>query len=147
MLTEHPTVLIVDDSENDALLMQTIFERSGFVRPIQFARDGDEAIAYLRGDGIHRDRTQHPLPTVVLLDLNMPRVNGFEVLEWIRQQPELARLRVYVLSASNRTEDIVHAHALGANSYLVKPGSLQGLTHLATTLLAWLRLNHFAPEN
>ena len=86
-----------------------------------------------------------PLPTVVLLDLNMPGRDGFDVLEWIREQPGLRRLRVYVLSASDRAQDIARAYDLGANSYLVKPRNLDGLTKLATGLVTWLRLNRFAP--
>ncbi len=145
MTIEHPIVLLVDDSVNDTLLMRTVFDRAGFVEPLRFARDGDEAIAYLRGDGTFADRKKFPFPTVVLLDLNMPRKNGFEVLEWIRQQPALKRLRVYPLSASSRPEDISRAYDLGANSYLVKPGNLDGLMHMATALVAWLKLSHFAP--
>lgn len=145
MLIEDPIVLLVDDSPNDALLMRTVFDRAGFVQPLRFASDGDDAIAYLRGDSIYHDRKQYPLPTAVLLDLNMPRKNGFEVLTWIRQQPELRRLRVYIMSASSRAEDIERAYDLGANSYMVKPGNLDGLMHLAKCLVGWLKLNHFAP--
>jgi len=145
MIIEDPIVLLVDDSENDALLMCTVFSRAGFVQPLQFAHDGEEAIAYLRGDGAFHNRRLFPLPTVVLLDLNMPRKNGFEVLEWIRAQPGLRRLRVYILSASSQPADVRRAYELGANSYLVKPGNLDGLMHLARTLVAWLRLSHFAP--
>ena len=145
MMIIDPIVLLVDDSTNDALLMRTVFERAGFLQPLRFARDGEEAIAYLRGDGAYRDRAQFPLPTIVLLDLNMPRKNGFEVLEWIREQAALKRLRVYILSASSRTEDIQRAYDVGANSYLVKPGNLDGLLHMAKTLFAWLQMSHFAP--
>lgn len=145
MKIDDPIVLLVDDSENDALLMRTMFRRAGFVQPLQYARDGEEAIAYLRGDGPYKDRKRFPLPTTVLLDLNMPRKNGFEVLEWLRQQPGLKRLRVYILSASGRPQDIERAYDLGANSYLVKPGNLDGLLHMAKCLIAWLQLGHFAP--
>lgn len=145
MLIEDPIILLVDDSANDALLMCTVFKRAGLVQPLQFARDGIDAIAYLQGDGCYRNRTQFPLPTVVLLDLNMPGKNGFEVLAWIRQQPVLRRLSVYILSASSRVEDIKQACDLGANSYLVKPGNLDGLMHLSECLIAWLKLSHFAP--
>lgn len=145
MTIDDPIVLLVDDSQNDALLMRTVFQRAGFVEPVRLAIDGDDAIAYLRGDGRYGDRHQFPLPTTVLLDLNMPRKNGFEVLEWIRLQPELRRLRVYILSASSRAQDIERAYDLGANSYLVKPGNLDGLLTMAKCLVAWLRLSHFAP--
>lgn len=145
MTVENPIVLLVDDSADDALLMRMAFERAGFVQPLRHVHNGEEAIAYLRGDGAYRDRSLFPLPTTLLLDLNMPRKNGFEVLEWLRSQPELRRLRVYILSASNRAQDIERAYDLGANSYLVKPGNLDGLLHLAKALVAWLKLSHFAP--
>lgn len=147
MHIEDPIVLFVEDSEDDALLVRIAFERAGFVRPLQIAHDGEAAISYLRGDGGLTDRKKFPLPTVVLLDLNLPRQTGFQVLAWIRQQPEFKRMVVYILSASNRTEDIERAYDLGANSYLVKPGVLDGLTVVAQGLLAWLKLSHFsAPD-
>jgi len=146
MTTDDPVVLLVDDSSNDSLLMRTVFERAGFLHPLHFARSGDEAIAYLRGDGRYADRLLFPLPTTLLMDLNMPGKNGFEVLDWIGHQPYLRRLRVYILSASSRPEDIERAYDLGADSYLVKPGNFDGLLHLANCLISWLKLNHFAPS-
>ena len=145
MMIENPIVLIVDDCEADVLLMRIVFERAGFILPMQVARDGVEAISYLKGAGDYGNRKLFPLPTVMLLDLAMRRKNGFEVLTWIRQQPTLRRLQVHVLSESNRPEDIRCAYDLGANSYLVKPGNLEGLTQMAKTLFAWLRRSHFAP--
>jgi CheY-like chemotaxis protein len=145
MRIEDPIILIVDDSTNDVLLMRTVFRRIGLTRPLQFAVGGDDAIAYLQGDGRYRDRALFPLPTVVLMDLNMPGRNGFEILEWIRRQPALKRLRVYILSASSRPEDIARAYELGAGSYLVKPRNLDGLVRMAKCLVAWLKLSHFAP--
>ena len=143
MLIEEPIVLLVDDSEDDAQLVRIVFKRAGFVAPLQVAHDGEEAIAYLRGDGGYADRTRYPLPTALLLDLNLPRHDGFEVLAWIRQQPAHKRLGVYILSASSRAADIQRAYDLGATSYLVKPGTLDELTGVAKGLLAWLRLVHF----
>jgi CheY-like chemotaxis protein len=140
MMIEDPIVLLVDDSVNDASLMRAVFERAGVVEPLRSTQDSIEAIAYLRGDGPYSDRL-----TALLLDLNMPGKNGFELLEWIRQQPALKRLRVFILSASSRAEDIERAYDLGASSYLVKPRNLDGLMHLAKSLIGWLKLNHFAP--
>jgi CheY-like chemotaxis protein len=140
---EDPYILVVDDSDSDGVLMRAVFERAGFVLPLRFVSDGLDAIGYLRGDGVYADRARFPLPTVMLLDLNMPRKNGFEVLEWLRQQPGLKRLYVCVLSSSNRIEDIGRSYDLGANSYLLKPTNLDGLTHLARTLVAWLRISQF----
>ena len=142
MIIENPTILVVDDDDCASTLVSTVFERAGLVQPLQFARDGVEAIAYLSGEGVYSDRTQYPLPTAMLLDLNMPRKNGFEVLAWLRQQPALKRLHVYVLSASSQSEDIRRCYDLGANAYLVKPSNLEGLMHQAKCLLAWLKLSH-----
>jgi CheY-like chemotaxis protein len=144
MTAVEPRVLLVDNSEEDILLMRTVFERVGFAGPLQFARGGDEAIAYLRGDGAYGDRQRFSLPTVLLLDLNMPRKDGFEVLKWIRAQPGLRRLCVYILSASSRPEDIDRAYDLGANSYLVKPSNLDGLMHLTKCLVAWLKISRLS---
>jgi DNA-binding response OmpR family regulator len=78
-------------------------------------------IAYLRGDDKYADRRRYPLPGLLLLDLKMPRKNGFEVLQWLREQPEFAQLQVVVLSSSDEIKDINRAYELGANSFLVKP--------------------------
>ena len=145
MTIEDPIVLLVDDLDNDGMLMRIVFERAGFVQPLRFVPGGEEAIAFLRGDAGVSNYLQLGMPVAVLLDLNMPRVNGFQVLEWIRQQPGLRQLRVYILSASSRAEDIERAYALGADSYLVKPTNLSELTELAKALLTWLRLSHFTP--
>ena len=108
MMIEDPIVLLVDDSKNDAMLMRTVFERAGFVQPMRLAVDGDDAIAYLRGDGRYGDRKLFPLPTTVLLDLNMPRKDGFEVLDWIRPPTRAAppaRLYPQHVRAAPRTSN------------------------------------------
>jgi len=146
MTIEEPIVLLVDDLDDVAELMRIVFQRAGYAEPLRTANDGEQAVAYLRGDSGVPNYRLSGMPTVVLLDLNMPRKNGFEVLEWIRQQPALNQLYVCILSASSLPEDIARAYDLGANAYLVKPGNLAGLMHLATSLRAWLRLVQFAPQ-
>lgn len=123
--------------------MSIVFKRAGFERQLRIVTDGVSAIDYLCGHGPYRDRTQYPMPEAVLLDLNMPGKDGFEVLAWIRLQPNLSQVRVYVLSSSNRLDDIARCRELGAHAYLVKPRTLDGLDHLARTLVAWLNLNQF----
>ncbi|MET0261580.1 MAG: response regulator [Rariglobus sp.] len=145
MIIENPVILVVDDSENDAFLMRVGFQRAGFKDKLQFAVDGEDAIAYLQGQGRYGDRTEFPLPSVVLMDLNMPRKNGFEALEWIRLNPNFKRLNVNILSASSRPEDIARAYDLGANSYLLKAGNLDGLVMTAKALLLWFKTSHCAP--
>src|SRR5436190_8661740 len=102
--------------------------------PVQFVRDGLEALDYLQGEQPFDDRQRHPIPNLLLLDLKMPRMDGFEVLEWLRRHPVLGRLLVVVLSASPREEDITRAYALGANSYLVKPNDATELNELIMRL-------------
>lgn len=128
------TILLVDDNEDDVFIMQTAFKKLRIPNPIRTVTDGEEAIAYLSGEGRYGDRAEYPLPGVVLLDLNMPRRNGFEVLAWIRKQPRLRTLTVHILSASMRQVDVEHALTLGANSYLVKPSKVQELLDL---IWAW----------
>jgi CheY-like chemotaxis protein len=128
------TILLVDDNEDDVFIMQSVFQKLQIPNPIQTLTDGDDAIAYLNGEGRYSDRTRYPLPAVVLLDLNMPRRNGFEVLAWIRAQPALKNLTVYILSASTRQVDVEQALALGANWYLIKPSQLEALIDL---MAAW----------
>lgn len=136
------TILLVEDDSNDVLLIQRAFRKSDVVNPIQVVGDGEEAIAYLSGRGPYADRERYPLPVLLLLDLKLPRKSGFEVLEWLRQQPGLKRLPVAVLTSSAETPDINRAYDLGANSYLVKPVRFEGLLRMVQTLnLYWLIIN------
>jgi len=136
------TILLVEDDPNDVLLIRRAFRKSDVVNPIQVVGDGEEAIAYLSGRGPYADRERYPLPVLLLLDLKLPRKSGFEVLEWLRQQPGLKRLPVAVLTSSAETPDINRAYDLGANSYLVKPVRFEGLLRMVQTLnLYWLIIN------
>jgi CheY-like chemotaxis protein len=110
---------------------------------LQEVHGGIEAIAYLSGEGPFGDRNRFPLPAVMLLDLNMPMQNGFEVLAWVRSQAGLKRLSVIVLSASMRAQDIERAFDIGANSFLVKPASLEELIGMVGCLREWIGINHY----
>ena len=122
--------------------MQRAFRKANLTHPLHVARDGQEAIDYMSHQGKFADATQYPAPTLMLLDLKMPRKNGFEMLEWLRQQPVLKRTVAVVLSSSSEREDINRAYDLGANSYLVKPGDFQTLVNLVTKLASyWLAAN------
>ena len=141
------TILLVDDSEDNLFLMRAAFEMAKGNNPLQEACNGEEAIAYLKGEGPYSDRNKFPLPTVMLLDLNMPKKNGFDVLAWVRAQPGLKRLAIIILTASMRIEDMERAFDLGATSYLVKPGSVETLAAMMRCLCDWIQINHFAPLN
>jgi CheY-like chemotaxis protein len=144
---KQETILLVDDGEDDRFFMRTACTAAKFTNPLQEVSDGEQAIAYLQGSGKFADRRQYPLPAVVLLDLNMPRKNGFEVLQWVRADPGLRRLSVIVMSASQRDADISRAFDLGASAYLVKPGTQPELVEMMSCLRGWLRFNHFPPLN
>ncbi len=114
-------ILLAEDREDDITLVRKAFAKAQVGNPLQVVRDGEEAIAYFKGEGKYSNRDEFPLPSLVLLDLKMPRLDGFEVLKWIRQQPGLSALRVVVLTSSDAIRDVNTAYRLGANSFLVKP--------------------------
>lgn len=120
-VSEHAIILLVEDRDDDILLIRKAFERAHLTNPIHAVRDGEEALAYLSGTGKYANRDEHPLPDLVLLDLKMPRMDGLQVLEWIRSQPGLRGMAVMVLTSSNQIRDVNEAYSLGANSFLVKP--------------------------
>jgi len=142
-MNEKQTILLVDDSENDICLVRIAFKNAQITNPIQESHNGDEAIAYLQGEPPFDDRSKFPLPALMLLDLNMPTRNGFEVLEWLRLQPGLKRITVIILTASLREEDVDRAFDLGANSFLVKPSSIERLTSISRSLREWIGCTHF----
>ena len=136
------TILLVEDDANEVFLMERAFQKANFSKQWRVARDGQEAIDYLNHQGNFTDTMRYPLPTMMLLDLKMPRKNGFEVLDWLRQQPGLKRLIVVVLSSSGLTDDVNRAYDLGSNSYLVKPGDFESLVNMVKSLdLYWLLMN------
>jgi len=120
-MSKSPVILLVEDCENDIFLITRAFERAGVKTVLKSLRGGLSCIAYLNGDPPYEDRTTYPLPELVLLDIKMPRTDGFEVLRWIRQQPAFARLTVVMLTSSDEIRDVNLAYQLGANSFLVKP--------------------------
>ena len=120
------------------------FKRAELTAPVSFVKDGAEAIAYLGGRAGLAEPQAHPTPTMFLLDIKMPRVDGFEVLEWVRRQPGLKRLVVVVLTASELRMDVNRAYDLGANSYLVKPTCFDGMERLARNLRDyWVDCNRY----
>jgi CheY-like chemotaxis protein len=140
--TSGYAILLVEDDPNDILLMQRAFRKANLTIPLHVACDGLEAIEYLTHRGKFADAWRYSLPTLMLLDLKMPRKNGFETLEWLRKQPGLKRLVVVVLTSSSEQADINRAYELGANSYLVKPGDFQTLVDLVSALASyWLAAN------
>jgi len=132
------TILHVEDDPNDTLLLEHACRKAGVVFNLQAVSDGDQAIAYLRGLNAFSDRAKHPMPKLILLDLKMPRVSGFDVLTWLRSEDSLRGLPVVVLTSSNHDADVKRAYDLGAKSYLVKPVGFEALVELVKTLPALL---------
>jgi CheY-like chemotaxis protein len=121
MTKDRPTLLIVEDNEDDIFFVERIFRQIGARCELRFARDGIEAIDYLSGKGAFHDRTKYPMPTIILMDLKMPRRNGFEVLEWMHNQPEIRLIPTIVVTSSTLQEDVTKAYRLGANAVMNKP--------------------------
>lgn len=137
----HDTILLIEDDPNDVILLQRTISRFSLGRPMQVVSSGMQAISYLDGQGAFADREQHPLPTLVFLDLKLPDLSGFEVLTWVRQQARLVRTRVVVLTGSRKSLDVYRAYELGASSYLVKPVQPADIVGLGQSLnLPWLAL-------
>ena len=136
------TILLAEDDENDVMLIKRAFSKSHVVNPIACVKNGEEAVAYLSGEGEYADRLRHPLPFMLLLDLKLPRLSGHEVLSWLRTQQGLKRLPVVVLTSSREPSDINRAYELGANSYLVKPVVFEEFSTLLKQLqVYWLMLS------
>jgi CheY-like chemotaxis protein len=136
------SVLIVEDDPNDVMLIQRAFKKANLVNPVHHVGDGEQAVAYLEGQGEYADRGRYPLPVMMLLDLKLPRRTGLEVLQWLRERPLLKRIPVVVLTSSRESSDVNRAYELGANSYLVKPVAFDALLDLVKTLdMYWLILN------
>jgi CheY-like chemotaxis protein len=121
-MQDTTTFLLVEDDPNDVLLLEMEFQNCRSPIRLFSVGDGGEAIDYLEGRGRYSDRDKYPQPDVVLLDLKMPRINGFQFLEWLRKSSTPNRLiPVVVMSSSALREDVDKAYTLGANSYMVKP--------------------------
>ena len=119
---QRKTFLLVEDDPNDVYLVELEFKKSPHL-DLRHVQDGQHAIEYLEGKPPYTDRKQFPLPDIILLDLKMPRLGGFEFLEWLHNSSanHLKRIPVIVMSGSNLEQDVNRAYDLGANCYLTKP--------------------------
>jgi CheY-like chemotaxis protein len=134
MSAKMTTILHVEDDPNDTLLLEHACKKAGVVFDLRAVSDGDQAIAYLRGINDFSDRNKYPLPKLILLDLKMPRLSGFDVLAWLRSDEAFRGVPVVVLTSSNHDADVKRAYDLGAKSYLVKPVGFEAWVELVKTL-------------
>lgn len=124
------TVLLVEDDLNDIFLVKRAFKMARLETPLQVVTDGEEATHYLSGHGKYADREAYPLPKLIVMDIKMPRLSGFDVLEWIKHDGALRRIPVIIVSSSDRPQDIDQAYELGANAYMVKPVNFHAVERL-----------------
>ena len=135
MMTQ--TILLVEDNPADILLIQRAFRQADLSHiSLQIVRDGDAAVLYLSGEREYLDRERYPLPILILLDLKLPRRSGHEVLEWLRQQPDLKRLPVIMLTAKAQDRDVLEGYKTGADMYLTKPFNPAELIAFAKRILS-----------
>jgi CheY-like chemotaxis protein len=139
MVTIPAPILSAEDESTDRLILQIAYRGTGLPHSLVFVQDGVEAVDYLAGKPPYSDRLANPLPGLLMLDLKMPRMDGFDVLAWLTGQPELRDLPVVVLSSSSNDADVERARNLGARDYLVKPHDFRDLTRMLRELVdRWL---------
>jgi CheY-like chemotaxis protein len=138
----HCLALYAEDNEDHAMLMLRAFEKAGRDGDVRVVKDATEAIKYLLGEGIYADRSRFPLPLMLLTDLKMPGKSGFQLIKWVRDHTEFKRMPVVVLTSSRHDPEIQRAYALGANSFLIKPPTVQKLAALIDNLNSfWMHLD------
>lgn len=141
-------ILMVDDDQDDRMLTEKALRKNGVSNPVQFLVDGEELMDYMKRKGKFSEPQASPRPCFVLLDLNMPRMDGRKALLFLKADPELKKIPVVVLSTSSAEEDILRSYNLGANSFIVKPVDFDGLVSMAESLKNyWLRIVELPPGN
>ena len=134
MNTRLLPVLAAEDEDSDRLILSLGFQRAGLRNPLVVVKDGQEAMEYLAGAGCYGDRETYPLPALLLLDLKMPRMSGFDVMAWVAARPEFRRIPLVVLSSSSDASDMERARQMGAAEYLVKPHAFSDLVNMIRSL-------------
>jgi len=135
-------ILLVEDNANDVELTTRALRRSNLANQMYTVRDGAEAVDFLFGQGEYAGRDSSQFPRVVLLDLNLPKINGLEVLQIIKEDPRTRRIPVVVVSSSRDDPDIERAYLLGANSYVIKPVHFDQFASAMSSIgLYWLLVN------
>ena len=147
MSEPNKVILLVEDSPDDVTLTLRAFKRSHLMNPIEVARDGIEALDFLFARGAHAQRANAPLPTLVILDLKLPKLDGLGVLKAIRADERTQLLPVVILTSSKEEQDLISGYALGANSYVRKPVDFAEFLEAVKVLgLYWLMINQPAPQ-
>ena len=141
------TVLLVEDNPRDVRLTQRAFQQAGLTHDLRVVRDGDEALLYLHHEGAYAEPGAAPRPDVILLDLNLPRMGGHELLRRIKQDSRFKQLPILVLTTSGRHDDVRLAYDAGANAYLIKPVEFTRFIEVIEQLgKFWLETVELPPE-
>lgn len=144
MLSAGKSILLVDDNADDRFFVEQAWRKANIKNPLRTLEDGRHALDYLLGVGQYADRAHHPIPALLLLDIKMPGMTGFELLERLRRDERLRTLPVLILTASTAPSDVNEAYRLGANGFFIKPSSAQELVEMMAALKnCWLRFNEF----
>jgi two-component system response regulator len=144
----NKAILLVEDNRDDEKLTLRAFRKKNILNPVIVARDGQEALDYLFGTGTHLGRDVAETPSVILLDLKLPKVEGLEVLKRVRADIRTQHVPVVVLTSSKEDQDLVASYGLGANSYIRKPVDFEKFVEVAGTLgLYWLLWNEPPPAS
>lgn len=151
MTGTNPTavpILIADDDEEDRMLAQDALAESRLANPLFFVKDGVELLDFLYRRGPYADAESAPRPGLILLDINMPRMSGLEALRELKQDSELRRIPVVILTTSKAEEDILSSYDLGVNSFISKPVSFDGLVSVMGLLgRYWFEIVDLAPPH
>lgn len=132
--TKSITILVADDDADDRLMISEALDECRLANEVRFVEDGVELLAYLRRQGKYADTSTSPRPGLILLDLNMPKMDGREALREIKADPSLRRIPVVVMTTSKAEEDIYRTYDLGVSSYVAKPVSFEALVEVMKTI-------------
>lgn len=141
MKTPSDTLLIVDDEPADVEFLQRAFAKAGLRDSVRSVSNGEEAVAYLQGEGAFQDRAQFPLPRVIITDLKMPQMDGFQLLHWVHVSPRFRIVPIIVMTSSTSQSDVNAAFASGAGAYIVKPVEMKELERIARVITEYWSLS------
>ena len=147
-MTERPiSILVADDDPDDRMMIEEAFVENRIANKITFVEDGEQLMAYLHREGPYAELKDTAYPGIILLDLNMPKKDGREALREIKEDPELCRIPVIVLTTSIAEEDIVRTYGLGVSSFITKPVSFEGLVDAVRVICRyWIQIVALPPE-
>ena len=135
---EQYPVLLAEDNDSDLIFLQRAIRKAGVSVSLQLVRNGEEAVNYLLGEGNYANQERYPLPMLIISNMKMPRMNGLELLTWVKQQPNFKHLPVIVMSSSEDPDEMNQVTTLGGSAYFVKTSSLDMLAEIVKKMISFL---------